>query len=56
MKNRIHVKPVGNKWGVFEFNIFENFNDDLYRYGMKIALYNFFFILFKRNAPPKNVI
>lgn len=37
---RIVVKPVKDKWGVFEMSALEDVIDDLFRYGIRVAMYN----------------
>ena len=48
MNKKVHVKPMigpNNEvvgWKVCEFNIIENFKDDLLEYGIIIAIKNLF--------------
>jgi len=47
---RIHVMPVGDKWGIFEFNnMFQSFFYDLSHFGIKVAVGNFFYLLRGKN-------
>jgi hypothetical protein len=45
METKIHVKPeIDGGWGVYKFNRFQNFRDDL-RFGLRVAIYNFLYLL-----------
>jgi len=53
MKKRVYVKPVTSKtgafgWVVLELTVFEDFVDDMKRYGMRVAIFNYFMQLFMK--------
>jgi len=50
-KKRVHVMPVGDEWGVFEFdNIFQSCFYDLTHFGLRVAIYNFCFLMWGKNG------
>lgn len=40
MTSRVHVKPHGNKWQVVRQSTIESFFDDLFSFGLGVAVYN----------------
>ena len=47
MKTRVHLKPMEDgSWGVYKFNMWENFKHDIRHWGIWTALYNVFYLIF----------
>ena len=40
MVTKVYVKPVGEQWGMFEFTPWQDFWDDVRRFGPRIAVHN----------------